>query len=241
MIIVALILSLGFGFVGFIVTKNNARYILSGYNMMSEQERQLFDLDSYLRFFRKFHLVLAFTLLGGVFLISLANNNWASIFMIVYPLCAYLYFFVATTLTYLPKSRKKVSTYLTGAFLFVVTIVIVVSIFRDFKSSDLLLTKTTMEIDGSYGLTLNRAEVLGVELVNTLPEIAYKSNGFAAGDYAKGSFETNDGKSVRLFVNKDIRPSLLIKTSEGEIYYNHEEKNMQALKRDLETWLLPKP
>src|SRR5436305_1105861 len=54
MLIPATILSVIFASLGFLVTKNNARYILSGYNMMPEQQRSLVDIDGYLRFFKQF-------------------------------------------------------------------------------------------------------------------------------------------------------------------------------------------
>ncbi len=39
---------------GFIVTENNAQYLLAGYNTMSEDDRKNFDLPAYIRFFKNF-------------------------------------------------------------------------------------------------------------------------------------------------------------------------------------------
>jgi hypothetical protein len=77
--------------------------------------------------------------------------------------------------------------------------------------------------------------------VDQLPPISIKANGFAAGDYAKGSFKTKDGRAVRLYVNKKSSPYLLIKSEQGDIYYNHDEKDMTAISQNLARWLETKP
>ena len=41
------------------LNKENAKYLLSGYNTMSKKERENFDIANYLILFKKFFLVLA--------------------------------------------------------------------------------------------------------------------------------------------------------------------------------------
>jgi hypothetical protein len=94
MLIPATILSLIFASVGFLITKKNARYMLSGYNTMSEKQRLLVDIDAYLYFLKRFHLFLGVSVFLLVLLINLINENIASIVMVVYPLLGYCYFIV---------------------------------------------------------------------------------------------------------------------------------------------------
>ncbi|HBK84391.1 MAG TPA: hypothetical protein DDZ41_12505, partial [Flavobacterium sp.] len=51
MIITITLLSLVFIGIAFLVTENNAKYLLSGFNTMSEDERQKFDIKSYIAYF----------------------------------------------------------------------------------------------------------------------------------------------------------------------------------------------
>lgn len=44
-----------------VVNKQNAKYLLSGYNTMSTEERKRFDIDSYLIFFKRFFIILTIT------------------------------------------------------------------------------------------------------------------------------------------------------------------------------------
>jgi len=249
MLIVAVILSLIFGAIGFIVTKSNAQYILSGYNTMSEQDRQSVDIDSYLRFFKQFHIVLALSLLGGVLLLSLVNNNWASIFMTVYPLVAYSYFSVRGMSFYKKSTRlMKVGIYLSVGLLVTIAAVLLISSYTDYKSSELTMDGQKLEIaspygislSGFYGISLSKEQIYRQKLVDKLPPIVYKSNGFAAGDYAKGHFKTKSGETILLFVNKKSSPFLLIESEKGDIYYNHDELDMQVLSQKLAQWLSTK-
>ena len=40
--------------IGYFINKENAKYLLSGYNTMSEEERKKFDIENYLVFFKAF-------------------------------------------------------------------------------------------------------------------------------------------------------------------------------------------
>ncbi|MCF0056616.1 DUF3784 domain-containing protein [Dyadobacter sp. CY356] len=107
MIIPAILLSVVFISMGFLVTKDNARYILSGYNTMSEQQRSLVDIDGYLRFFKRFHLFLGISVFALVIGLGLFNANFAAVILGTYPLLAYCYFVLKGN-RYLPdiKNRK---------------------------------------------------------------------------------------------------------------------------------------
>ena len=85
-------LSLMFFMMAFIITENNATYLLNGYNTMSEEERKTFDLKGFIRFYRNLHFVLA----GSFFVLSLAitrleNETWLGLFITTYPVLVYMY------------------------------------------------------------------------------------------------------------------------------------------------------
>ena len=63
------------------INKNNAKYLLSGYNTMSKKEKDKFDLVNYLVIFKKLFLILAATsTVVFIFLINLLNSKIAVIF-----------------------------------------------------------------------------------------------------------------------------------------------------------------
>ena len=56
-LIVLLITSLSYIGIAFLVNEKNAEYLLSGYSLMNKQEKEKFDLKSYLIFLKSIGLI----------------------------------------------------------------------------------------------------------------------------------------------------------------------------------------
>ena len=239
MLTIAIILSAIFASLGFVVTTSNAKYILSGYNTMSEADRAKMDIEAYVKFFRKFHIMLGATLLGGFLVLTLFSNNWAGSFMGVYPLIAYIYLAAKANKFYKGTKGQRSANYVMMAILIVVTVGISVDLYFSMQNSKITLREDNMEIRGMYGIKLKKTDIAKMEIVQSLPSISHRSNGFAAGDFAKGNFVTSDGQSIKLFVNKKVNPFLYITTKTDQIYYSSDEIPAQALLQKLQQWNSP--
>lgn len=232
----AIILSVVFTSLGFIVTANNAKYILSGYNTMSEADRAKMDIIGYVRFFKRFHIVLGLSLIAGYLILTLLNNNWAGSFIILYPLLAYVFLIAKGNKYYQGTKGQRSGTYVGMAILLVIIAGISTQLYSSLQNSELIFTDNILEIKGVYGVKLSKTDIAKIELVPALPPISYRSNGFAAGDFAKGSFKTKDGRTIKLFVNKKINPFLSITTKTDQIYYSSDEIASQALYNKVRLW-----
>lgn len=236
MITPTLILSAVFGLMAFLVTKNNAKYLLSGYNTMSEAQRDQVDIGGYLHFFKRFHLFLSVSLLALVWGTGLFNKNFASVVLGVYPLLAYVYFIIKSRAYFSKVKNQKAGTKITVVVLALTLIFVGGLFYAGFKNSTILFDKDSIEITGMYGKKLDRSKILSVTLVPDLPEITMKSNGFSAGNFSKGDFITKDRKTIRLFVNKKESPLLLLDTTEGEIYFSSTEKTSEHVLMEIRLW-----
>lgn len=224
MIYVLIGMGLLFVAIGFIVTKNNAKYLLSGYNTMSEEDRKKVDIKAYVPYFRNFHIFLGISLvIFGTALTYLINENAGGIFLAVYPILAYIYFISAGS-----KYSKGLSTkwnkigivILAGTLLFVVGL-----LGYGFKENKITFDSESISFNGSYGETLTKAEIQSIELVRELPEITLKTNGFALGTINKGYFKTKNGEVVKLILNSDNKPVILFTKTDGKkIYYSAKDK-----------------
>ena len=67
-------LGLAFG-----INKENAKYLLAGYNTMSMEQREKFDIEGFLIFFKKYFLQVAFYSTFIFILLSLLVNPGAAI------------------------------------------------------------------------------------------------------------------------------------------------------------------
>ncbi|GGM73719.1 hypothetical protein GCM10010967_01650 [Dyadobacter beijingensis] len=236
MLIAALLLSLITLTLGFIVTPNNARYLLSGYNMMSEADRAKFDIGAYLKFFNRFHIFLGISLLVGVLILNLFSANWATIFLVMYPLLGYVYMLAIGNRFYTGTSGQRVGTYVAMAILLVVTLGVGFMLFSGMRSSEVFLTDNALEIKGMDGIKIGKKELTNFTIVDTIPDIASRANGFSAGEYSKGLFRTNDGRYVRLYINKKTHPYLLINAGGDEIYFSSDKISALELYNQLKVW-----
>lgn len=219
-------ISLIFIAIGFILTENNAKYLLSGYNTMSEEERKNVDIKNYIPYCKKFHILLG----GSLFLIgSLLNyfvhENITGIFMVIYPILGYIYF-VATSAKYFNSKKNQIGAYLLMGIL----VVIIVFLGRDLQENKLILNSNSIEFEGSYGETVPLNTIKSIELVPEKPKINRRTNGFSLGTIKKGYFKTDQGETVKLILNGDNKPYILLTKLDGKkIYYSAKEESNEKL------------
>lgn len=236
MIIVTAFMSVLFVCMAFFINEKNSEYLLSGYNTLSKAEREQFDITGYLKVFKRFHLILGATLLPGTLLIQLINEAAASIFMIMYVLLGYFYFLLRTRSYSAHVKNQKTLVYGSLAVMMISIIGVSYLFIVGFKESDLTIQHDSVAISGLYGLEIKRSDLRDAEVVEELPPISIKTNGFAAGGYSKGNFKTKDGRHVKLFINRNARPYLWIKTSTQDIYYSSSETTSEELSRAILQW-----
>jgi hypothetical protein len=235
MLIVVVFLSLLFIGIAFAVIPSNAKYVLSGYNTMSEAERNAFDLEPYLAFFRRFHLFLGFSLLLLYLIFRYGFDSYvAEIGVVLYPILAYAFF--------VWQGRRY-----NGAFgqasgkrtaCGVVTLLLVgagigLLLFVGLRDSQLQLEGSRLEMTGLYGQELELSDIRQVEVVKELPKLTFKTNGFALAHHKKGWFRTRDGRTVKLLVNTRLQPYLKISTGKEEIYFSSEGADAEEWYRRL--------
>ena len=200
----------------FLLTEQNAKYLLSGYNTMSEQERATFDLRSYLRLFKRFHAFLGLSIIGfGTALYYWAGENAVGVFLGIYPIAAYLYFIWQSMRFGGPKSLYKVAIgILLATLLFVIGLM-----YMGLKEDPLTASPSGIVIDGMYGETLGWGEIAQVNLVEGRPALKYRSNGFAMGEIKKGYFVSTQGEKLKLILNANQTPLLKLILQNGKTLY----------------------
>lgn len=233
---ILLFMSILFVVIGFIVTENNAKYILAGYNTMSEEQRKSINLKTYLAFFRRFHLFLGIsTLIISLALYYIVGEDVAGIFLALYPILAYIYFIARSANS--KKGSKSNHSKAAIVLLIFVLIIIGVLLPYGYSESELILHSDTVEINGVYGEKIKFKDVESIALLKELPKIRYKSNGYALGNVSKGWFKT-DNEKVKLILNTNTGPYLLITKKDGQkVYYvsksGSTEEKFLALKKQL--------
>lgn len=219
-------ISLLFIAIGFIVNEQNAKYLLSGYNTMSEEERKKVDIKAYIQYFKKFHLFLGISFFTiGTLMAYFIDENTTEIFIGIYPILAYT-FFIVTSFKYFNSRKNKIGGFvLLGVFIF-----IIVLFGSNLKEDKIIINSDSIEFEGSYGEVVPKNQIKSIELVSDKPKITLRTNGFALGTIKKGYFKTDKGEKVKLILNGDNKPYILLTKSDGKkIYYSAKEKSNEKL------------
>jgi hypothetical protein len=227
---------------GRLVNENNAKYVLSGYNTMSEASRKRFPLKEYIRLFRRFHvfLGLSFTLIG-LAAISWGTELVAGLVIATYPLLAYLFFFVKSQQIgkdeFMPKTTFKVGVAILGACILLVSALVWVGT----RENEVKIQQDTLEISGAYGEKIQLDDIKSVRLVDGLPPMTCKVHGFAIGSLKKGYFETKSGEQVKVIAHKKADQTILLeRNDEVDVYLQVEPATSRLIYDELDRRLMEK-
>ncbi|WP_392470489.1 DUF3784 domain-containing protein [Sphingobacterium cellulitidis] len=232
MLIALIIISLIFVGVGFLLNTENADSLLSGYNSMSVEEKENFDINSFVPYFRKVHLILGGTLLIiGLLLYYLINPEWTGVFMSTYPLIAYCFLIWKTNKFYkVPNKKDRVKSFVVMVFILAVFVAIGGMFIYSLQENQVIVEKEMIKFTGDYGREIEKSKIKSISLVDTLPNIKVKTTGFSLQKIKKGAYKTEDGEEITLLINSDKKPIVLIEEINGhKIYYSAKERPNQKV------------
>lgn len=114
-----------------------------------------------------------------------------------------------------PESVKKVRTkklIILVSIIFTVLICsgVTIDISLTSREPQFTLEQTQMVISGSYGVSINYADIDKLELKPTLPEIGFKNNGLNLGPILKGHFDVKNVGPSLLFLRSNQGPVIII-------------------------------
>ena len=218
--------------ISFLINQNNAKNLLSGYNTMSDDERKNFDIESYIPYFRKFNLFLGVSLFTiSTFILYFVNSDWSGIFMGTYPIICYTYFIWKSNDFYLKKTKKQnILTYLAMLSMLIVLGFIILEFNITLKDNEITIENNKLNISGDYGCEINLNKIKSITLENKIPEITSKTNGAALEVIKKGYFNTKENQNVKLIINSNQKPIILITTKDDKkIFYSAKEKSNKEI------------
>jgi len=216
-------LGLFFLLLPFLLNEKTARYLLAGYNTMSEKEREAFDLKGYLKLFRKFHFFMGLSFIAfGVLLLENLGENALGIFLGVYPILAYIWFLIKSQRFQSPASKGHNKWAL--ALMFLTLHGVLILFVYGFRENKIEIQDEKLVISGMYGVELPLDKVEKIELREELPIIDRRMNGFNSGAVKRGIFREENGAKLRLLIGGKQEQLIYIQTQSGyPIYYSAAE------------------
>ncbi|WP_209406188.1 DUF3784 domain-containing protein [Pseudozobellia sp. WGM2] len=207
--------------IGYLINEKNAQYLLSGYNTMPREQQRKVLIRPYLRYFKKFHLFLGLSYIGIGILLNYINTNALGLFLGIYPILAYLYFTWNSKQYFKDVERSKNKTKIAVIVLALSLVFVGLVFYQGYKEDEIYLKNDKIIIEGFYGEEIALDQIKSIELTDNLPKIKKRTNGFSAGNFHKGHYETEDGKRIKLVINGESEQYLLLtKNSGSRIYYS---------------------
>jgi hypothetical protein len=98
---------------------------------------------------------------------------------------------------------------------------IVLLLYAHLQAPAVALTPSSLAVrSGFYAVDIPLASMTRVSLEPTLPRIALRTNGFAAGGRLRGHFRLADDRRARLFVNTGQPPFVVVETTDDLVIVN---------------------
>jgi hypothetical protein len=117
-----------------------------------------------------------------------------------------------------PEKRKR-SYWLSSILTFVVIGFISGIMYIGYKPYKLIVKEDTVQITGMYGDSWKIEDIQQVTLLDTMPEVILKENGFGLATISKGHFKVSTYGSSLLFIQKQS-PYILIEMDHKPIFIN---------------------
>ena len=233
MIYIIILLSLLFLSMGIFINKKNANDWVNIYNNNPEKKQQYIYLT--LPFFKKFHRFLGTSLFVLFFTLRYAfGEEVAGLIFVAYILLSYLYF--AYKINNLVKETKTVEAKIVIIITTIALAFLSVTLVNVFKENQITITSNKVVISGMYGEEFSVSEIDTVMIVDSIPKIKLRSDGFSIGSINKGYYLTQNEETVKLILNSNNKPyMLIIKNNGNKIYlstlHNHVEDIFTEIKK----------
>ncbi len=209
-------------------------WLIAGYNTASKKEKENVDIDKLGSFIGN-----NMFLLGGINLLGillrylgyklLGDLTWGLFIMVT----IFMIIKAQSFNKYSSPSDKKMNRYAVIVTLFIMLPVLVLSvglIGYGNLSNEITIDMGLIRISGMYGTSVSRDAITSIELIDDIPDIETKINGFDFGNINKGVFQLKDWGNGRVYLESNKGPYIAIRyNTEGFIIINY--KNAEETKQ----------
>jgi hypothetical protein len=200
------------------IRRKKAYWLISGFSTRPKEEQQKLIENGMPQ---KAGTLLLFTAVGMLMLLPLVFTPFPFAmevqfgFMLVFLLGGFIY------LSKYEIAKKRKRSYLFSSLLFIGTIGLVIGLyFAGYQDYELKIAGEKFEITGLYGDEWQTSDIQEIQLLDRMPEVTWRENGFGLATMSKGRFTVEGYGSSLLFIRKDAPPYLYIKLEGQHIFIN---------------------
>jgi preprotein translocase subunit YajC len=198
-------------------------WLIAGYNTASPEQQKQIDIGRLSKDISHGSFAV-----GGIMMIIgiVANAGFAAIghiAMLVLPF-AFVVYLVTRTQRYQVQAINGSSRKTAGMvllFLGILFMGIVAMLMYSSQPARVTATSEYVQIDGIYSLQKKMKHIRDIKLLQDIPEIKWKTNGFNFGNIRKGNFTLQDLGNGKVYMQSQNPPFIFIKTDESFILINY--------------------
>jgi len=116
-----------------------------------------------------------------------------------------------------PENKSKTRN--TIIFVALTGIIIGSFIYYESRAITVNIKETQFEITGDYGFSQNYSDIVSIDTISQMPNIEWKTDGFATKKVRKGNFILTGVGSARLFINFNVSPFVRLVPKSGQVIY----------------------
>ncbi|WP_433957410.1 DUF3784 domain-containing protein [Cytobacillus horneckiae] len=223
-IVIQLVIAILFIILGWVIRFKGIYGLISGFNTRSEAEQQELIEKGYPQ---KTGSLIFFTGIGMILLFPITFSSFAYANEVIF---GFMLIFLLGGMIYLSKfeiHRKKKRSYIISLSLFIIIVGGIAAITAfSYQGYTLKTTNSGFEITGMYGEEWDYANVVNVELMDSLPDVTWRQNGVGLPTLSKGYFKVEGYGSSLLFIQHQSPPYLYIETDERPIFINDKDPSV---------------
>lgn len=218
LIIVQLMTIAMFFLFGYLILKKDMYDLISGFATKTEEEQQELIDKGYPQANAKGLIYSGWILVIGLLLQFIGVPHAILISLGVMTVFLFAYMLYINKLD-VARVRKRNFIILLGTIIFTFGIIGFV-VWIGTQPNHLTISETDLHVSGNYGVDWPLDEITNVELMEDLPKIQMRTNGFAAGERLKGRFRLEDLGNGRLFIYRNNPPFIFIEKGEDYLIIN---------------------
>ena len=209
---------------GVAISKYKCYWLISGYNTQSKEEKARVDIEKVAKHMGRMCYLIAFIIFIGAIVSDYFEISIIP-FVIILIIIIFGYLIYLQRFDHNKKSKAEIIVMIVIGFITFSILIITFSFGNE--PNDLIIKDEAIVIDGSYGTTLKRKDIKSIELVDDIPEIGIRSNGYSdCGVIKKGDFKLKSGEKVKLYIQSNKGPYIKISTINFDVYINYKDVSL---------------
>ena len=205
--------------IGFLVGKYPS--LISGYNTMSAEKMKNIDMKAIASLYKKGMFISGVVMTISSSIFSLLRLSELLALSLIFPLLIGLLIISLLEQKYNQNKRSELSKKGVPIFLGILSAAIAIGLFSSSSESKVIFSDDNIEFTGDYGIIIKESQIKEVKLLNEIPSIHRKINGFNFGDIMKGNFLLSKFGKCQLFIRLSNPPYLYVELKYGgKILFN---------------------